>query len=710
MSFLNPFFLIGLVAVAVPVAIHLINLRRPEKLPFSTLSFFRELQKSTIRRLKLKQYLLLFLRTAAVLLLALALARPFLPPSLSGGSATSESHTIALLIDNSPSMGQIDENGPFFDQAKKLASDILDDAGSDDRILVQKTNGEAADWLFTGPEQARLDLENISVENKGSYTSARLLQLADKIRSEPGNDAVVYWISDGQKYQMEALENSAPGSAATGAPPVSVQPILVGKGTQRNVAVNRIALKSQMISRDKPLTLEVEVQNYGQEAVARQFVSLEADGDMAGQYETKLAPGETKQFLFEVVPGETGDLRGQVIIEGDDMTFDNHRYFVVEVPKSRSVLRISTVQRPGDEFASYLQPALEAARAANTQLDVRSTTLNRIAGTDWSQYDAVILDGLREVPEYLFPDLQRLVQQGGGLVFLPSEKGDIANYNHLLNLFDAGRFNGVRGSYGSFKAVASIEKLVEGHPVLDQIFRKKDDEDIQLNLPELFYYYRYRAAGGAGSFRILKSTLDDPLLTEQRFGEGRIMISAIGADPGWSNFPVNPLFAPLFYRTVLYAASSEQGSLSDSPLGHPFEWTGDIPGPAVELQQDSLLVKPETEMTESGYRVTYQGEDLEPGWFTLSSDDWKRSFAVNQNIMESDLATLRNKDLANNVDNRLTVNRPIDAAQVSLQEVKGELKAAGFGREIWYWFAGLAFLLLVAETVLSKGYKAETIE
>jgi len=685
-------------------------LRRPEKLPFSTLSFFRELQKSTIRRLKLKQYLLLMLRAAALLLLALALARPFLPPSLDGGSAGSGVRTMALLIDNSPSMGQIDENGPFFDQATRLASAILADAGDSDRILVQKTNGEATDWIFTGPKQARIDLDGMKVENKGGYTRERLLQAADKIRSEAGGRAVIYWIGDGQKSQVDALEAREARESPSGEPPVSVQPIIVGRTTQRNVAVNRVSLKSQMISRGKPLTLEVEVQNYGQEAVARQFISLEADGNMAGQYETGLGPGEVKQFLFEAVPGQSGDLRGQVIIEGDDMTFDNHRYFVVEVPESRSVLRISPGRRPGDEFVSYLEPALEAARATNTQLKVQSITLSRAEGVDWSKYDAVILDGLPQVPDYLFPDLQRLVQQGGGLVFLPSEKGDIGNYNRFFKLFDAGRIDGVRGSYGSFKAVANVDKLVEGHPVLDQVFRKKEDEDIRLNLPELFYYYRYSAAGGAGSFRILKSTLGDPLLTEQRFGEGRLMVSAIGADPGWSNFPVNPLFAPLFYRTVLYAASSEQGRLSDHPLGTPFEWTGNVPGPSIELHKDSLLVKPEAEMTEKGYRVRYAGREFSPGWFSLSSGDWHRSFALNQNIMESDLATLKNKDLANNVDNRLTVNKPIDAARMSMQQVKGELRAAGFGQEIWYWFAGLALLLLVAETVLSKWYKAETVE
>src|SRR6056297_146677 len=99
MNFLNPFFLFGLFAVAIPVIIHLINLRRPQKVSFSTLSFFNELRKSTIRRIRIKQYLLMALRALAVLFLALALARPFLPPTLTGTSSSAEPKAVAIMVD-----------------------------------------------------------------------------------------------------------------------------------------------------------------------------------------------------------------------------------------------------------------------------------------------------------------------------------------------------------------------------------------------------------------------------------------------------------------------------------------------------------------------------------------------------------------------------------------------------------------------------------
>ena len=78
MSFLNPFLLFGLVAAAIPVIIHLFTRRQPKETLFPSLEFLTEVNQSEIRRLKLKQWLLLLLRTLAVAALAMAIARPAL--------------------------------------------------------------------------------------------------------------------------------------------------------------------------------------------------------------------------------------------------------------------------------------------------------------------------------------------------------------------------------------------------------------------------------------------------------------------------------------------------------------------------------------------------------------------------------------------------------------------------------------------------------
>ena len=88
MNFLNPLFLFGLGAAAIPVLIHLLTRRKPREVRFPSLDFLAEVNQSEIRRLRLKQWLLLLLRTLAVALLALALARPSLQGGARGGIGT----------------------------------------------------------------------------------------------------------------------------------------------------------------------------------------------------------------------------------------------------------------------------------------------------------------------------------------------------------------------------------------------------------------------------------------------------------------------------------------------------------------------------------------------------------------------------------------------------------------------------------------------
>jgi hypothetical protein len=113
MSFLNPFFLLALLAVGLPLLLHLLKLRKAKKLSFSTLQFFKALEQTTLRRVEIKRWLLLLLRMLALACLAMVLARPFLPPNSFGLANQNASVVHAILIDNSSSMSRIGPQGPL---------------------------------------------------------------------------------------------------------------------------------------------------------------------------------------------------------------------------------------------------------------------------------------------------------------------------------------------------------------------------------------------------------------------------------------------------------------------------------------------------------------------------------------------------------------------------------------------------------------------
>ena len=125
MTFLNPAVLFGLLAASIPVLIHLFNLRKLKKIEFSTLRFLKELQKNKIRKIKLKQWLLLALRIMIILLLVTAFSRPTLEGISIGGTTSAAKTTALFILDDTFSMSVVDQDGSYFNQAKQTIKNLL---------------------------------------------------------------------------------------------------------------------------------------------------------------------------------------------------------------------------------------------------------------------------------------------------------------------------------------------------------------------------------------------------------------------------------------------------------------------------------------------------------------------------------------------------------------------------------------------------------
>ncbi|HEY8668554.1 MAG TPA: BatA domain-containing protein, partial [Tepidisphaeraceae bacterium] len=137
MAFLNPFMLLGIAAVSVPIVIHLLNKRKFERVVWAAMRFLRISVEQNQRRIKIEDILLLILRCVLLALLALALARPALRGANAGIFGQAKV-TAVVVIDNSYSMSQSDGVMSRMDRAKKAAEQVLDTlpAGSSTAVLL----------------------------------------------------------------------------------------------------------------------------------------------------------------------------------------------------------------------------------------------------------------------------------------------------------------------------------------------------------------------------------------------------------------------------------------------------------------------------------------------------------------------------------------------------------------------------------------------
>src|SRR5687767_2472560 len=129
MSFLTPLFLIGLAGLAVPVLLHLIQRERKQVVQFPSLMFLRRIPYQSVQRRRIRHWLLLMLRLAALALIVLAFARPFFRRTDAAAAGATGAREMVLLVDRSYSMGY----GDRWQRALGAAREAVNGLGSADR-------------------------------------------------------------------------------------------------------------------------------------------------------------------------------------------------------------------------------------------------------------------------------------------------------------------------------------------------------------------------------------------------------------------------------------------------------------------------------------------------------------------------------------------------------------------------------------------------
>src|SRR5579871_5129479 len=105
MAFLTPLVLLASAAIAVPIFVHLIQRERSRVVQFPSLMFVQKIPYQSVRRRRIRHWALLLMRCAALLLIVLAFARPFLKREVAAAAALGGTRELVILLDHSASMG-----------------------------------------------------------------------------------------------------------------------------------------------------------------------------------------------------------------------------------------------------------------------------------------------------------------------------------------------------------------------------------------------------------------------------------------------------------------------------------------------------------------------------------------------------------------------------------------------------------------------------
>jgi hypothetical protein len=693
LSFLNIAFLAGIVAAALPILIHLFSRRKAPRLDWGSTRFLRELNRQRIRRVKLRQLLLLALRALAVILFAVAMGRPALTGGwVLGGKAPS---TAVILLDTSYSMAAVRGEAPGFDLARRRAGEILDLLGEGDEAYLVTAGGEAQSFTPYAVQDLGLIREyasKLAPSHRAGGMGEGLALASRLLRGSKNLNRELYVVSDLQRSAWTGVADST--TPELGLPPEAAV-CVTGLGDQvvENLAIDDVEVEQSASSRGRGLLIKVS--NHTGHAQRSVPVRAMLGDRAAGEAFADIAPGATVEVRIDLGSAPLSERSGRVQIPEDALALDDVRYFVLEADRRAAVGIVGDLAPGGGD--DFVRLAL-APDAGASRFEVRMIPSTALPAADLSDLSVVVLAGVSQIERDAVEKLKTFVRGGGGLLIFPGEHSDLRAYNdRLLPALLPAKLTGiVDASSGSGNQRGfALTPTVPGHPVFAGFTAERGERLTQARFSKVV-----RVVPEAGRV-IAQFQPDLPAVIE---GPGVLLFTS-SVDGDWNDLPTSAAFLPILHQAVSYLARA-RGSGAAILAGGRIE--RQIPAPAVPTRYRILDARDqeiELETIERGKMLLLRSAPVErTGIYRIldaNGSEIARA-AVNVDTRESDLALADHRDIEH-----LFGKRPVSLLDGD-HSVTGHVRELREGRELWRFVLIMALILLVAEVLLSRGKGAFT--
>jgi hypothetical protein len=686
LTFLNPFAWIAAVAAGIPLLIHLLSRRQARREMFPAIRFLRQVHRQEVRRIRLREWLLLLLRTLAVVCLMLAFSRPALQGT-HGNSSHSPTSMLAL-IDRSLSMRANGPKGSRFEEARSRISEVgaLMEPGSEIQAVGFESKPAPLFEDFThDPARFKTLTRGLQPGYGATDIAAAVREGARWLRGRPGLHRELFVVSD---FQAAGLDSAAARTLAEDTKGLEVYLVPVGSQGAQNAAW--ISAEAARVGAGGQVT--GVIRNTSDEARKGALIEAAQGDRLLGAARADLpAHSDTRVTVALQGLGAT-DFGTMLRFPHDALEEDDH--ISVAFPSSKP-MRVALVG-PEDQRL-YVEAALKAAPGAyEIQTSEDGSSLQ--AAEVW-----LLLD-----PQHVnAASLRAHLASGGGVLAVAGENaarglleqalGDAAP--GVVNN-GAGQYLGGSGASGaatgaatgpgargaapdtSPTAFARLRVLEPGSPVFHGLADRRGGE---LSSARFLRHLRVRATAGATT--LAEFSPDEPAILER----GHVMELTSSLDGRWNDFPLSPTFVPWLYQTLDVLASRalpvpvEVGSRWVRPL--PPEWKG---LPLALLSPDGRTVPVDFVQGGSALRTDPL---MTPGLYTLEvSGKPAEAVAATVPVAEADLREAP-RDL---------LQKLLPAAHLIQGSVREEVQRRRFGRELWREFLIAALLLLALETLVAR--------
>ncbi len=665
MQFANPIFLWGLLAVPLPVLLHLFFKRRRAKVAFSTLQFFNQRKKYLAHRRRLREILLLLIRTAALFCLVMALARVLFQHTPYSFSARTN---VAVILDDTLSMDRkLGSGETAFQQASRKAEEILDTLADGDAAALVFVSGRPGIGLSRKRQAVRSLLQEARVTGGTGSFSAAVKQAVSDLTADGTPNREIYVVSDFQANQApsEPLRPDAAKGLRIYFLPVS--------GDSENLSVEGVRLSTRPQMANKRMQIPYAVRNHG-ETDRETEVSLSMGDETLSSVTLTVPAGQAVEGRFEHVPDRAGLLSGAVRITDRHLALDNVRHFTVNVCENIRVLLLESDILSRIRPFHFLKLAVDPGDGeALNGIQTEQGFVQELSAKALEKVHVVILSNPQPLEAQAAALLTRYLTDGGAvLAFAGGEVGA-----RTFAAFESAKLQRLFGN----KQQADFSGLTFKGPL------SALNELLQM---DLLKWQRVHELSPSPSGTVLAESHGRAVIAEEKVGSGSLIACAFSPRRDYCNWPELKSFPIAMIHLLTYAAQDPQQN-TGLACGSLLRLTASADRSVALGHSDGRTFQVPAEKGEAVFSDTWQ-----PGIVTAEHAT-PRSVALNPVPAESALACLSAGRLAGLVDGRVNVLRT-DAG------VDSQVRSYRQGSDLTGAFLFLVMVLLLLEILVGNTY------
>lgn len=688
MLFVNPTFLIALLAVIIPVLVHLFNFRQFKKVYFTNVAFLREIQQETKKQSRLKQWLILLSRILAVTALVFALAQPYIPAP-GQFRKNSGRKAVSVYIDNSFSMETLATEGKLVDVAKKKAVEIAGAYSPSDLFQLMTNDFEGKMHRFTDREQFLRLVEEVQISQVTRRLDEVITRQNDLKKDAGGANMDAYIISDFQK---------STGNIGTSSPDTTVAWFLVPveASATNNLFIDTLFFESPVHQSGQTVKLHLRIINSGTESFEKVPVKLMINGIQKTVSNFAVTAGGMTEVVMPYTENPAGIQYGQAEITDYPVVHDDIFYFSYNVLPSVSVLCINESE-PNTYF--------DALFGNDSSIIFTNTPIRQISYSNLFTQSFIILNSPEDISSGLMTELTRFVGSGGHMAIFPPKKPPYTSYNSMLSGFELPGFGMVDTSRQRIDHINVESDLYSD--VFDRGANGKIVLPENIDLPVVNRYYTFVSGMNPASENLLELQNKKPFLASVQFGRGKIYLFNSPCDPTWNGFPKHSIFVPTLFRMAmlsnpvhpLYHLSGENVSI-------------DIPADSIpetlifKIKQLNSAYEVIPGITKTGTSIAIQTHDQikSAGFYqVLSGTREITGLAFNYNRLESRLERFTVSDIRDQI--RYSKDRQIMIMGEKNHSLTRQIEQINKGTPLWKWFVILTLVFITIEIALIRHFK-----